>query len=209
MRLPRQHLSLPAPIAVTTSRGRFQLARDGRVSRTSSDPQPVPHCVTAWWPTTGVWERIEHRHLVLGRYQRQLWRSRGRFPLAYQLDAITVGRDALAFSYGWRRPQLYLAPLGGGERRVASGEFPLGWTAGGLYTHRAPGGQLLLRSPHASSACSRCAQPVRSPASAFRNRVRSRSRWISAGGNQASHSESSSRASNSANQRASSRSVFG
>jgi hypothetical protein len=52
-------------------------------------------------------------------------------------------------------------------------------------------------------------QPVRSPASAFRKRVRSRSRWISARGSQASHSESKSRANSSASQRASSRSVFG
>jgi len=42
----------------------------------------------------------------------------------------------------------------------------------------------------------------------LRNRVRSRSRWISSGGNHASHSDNNSRASNSASQRASSRSVF-
>jgi hypothetical protein len=145
-RLPRADATLPAPIAITTRCGRFDLARDGRVRRTSTDPQPVPQGVFSWWPSTGVWERLEHGRLVVGRWQRQLWRSHGHFPLAYQVDEIVIGARALAFSYGWRTPRLYLARFGGTERRVASGEFPLGWTRDGLYTRRGRGGQLRLRT---------------------------------------------------------------
>src|SRR5207253_3225531 len=39
----------------------------------------------------------------------------------------------------------YLVPRHGAERSIASGEYPLGWTSGGLYTRRGRGGQLLLR----------------------------------------------------------------
>jgi hypothetical protein len=42
--------------------------------------------------------------------------------------------------------KLYLAPLRGVERPVASREMPLGWTTGGLYTYRYHGREQLLRS---------------------------------------------------------------
>lgn len=83
---------------------------------------------------------------MVGRWQRRRWRSSGRFPVAYAVGAIALGRRELAFSYGNRRTGLYVARLGGSERRVAGGEFPLGWTSGGLYTRRGRGAALLLRS---------------------------------------------------------------
>lgn len=49
---------------------------------------------------------------------------------------VALGRNALAFSYGWRKPALYVARLGGADRRVGQGGLPLGWTSAGLYTHR-------------------------------------------------------------------------
>jgi hypothetical protein len=137
-------LRLPAAVTVTTGCGAFRIERDGSVRRTSIDPSPVPQGAS-WWPSTGVWDKLAGGHLVVGRWQR-LWRSSGRFPLAYEVGAITVGPRALAFSYGNRTPHLYLASLNGSERRIATGEYPLGWTRGGLYTRAGPGGQLLLRS---------------------------------------------------------------
>src|SRR5439155_24665956 len=90
--------------------------------------------------------RLEHGHLVIGRWERRVWRSQGRFPLAYQVEVISVGPHALAFSYGWHAPRLYLARLQGAERVVASGEVPIGWTEGGVDRRRGRGGRLLLRA---------------------------------------------------------------
>jgi hypothetical protein len=142
-RLPNVPATLPAPVTITTSCGRFRVGRDGRVRRTSSEPLPLPPGA-AWWPSSGVWEIVERGHLVVGRGPRRLWRSHARFPLAYALGTITLGPRTLAFSSG-RTPQLYLARLGGRERRLASGEFPLGWSGDSFYTRRRPGGELLLR----------------------------------------------------------------
>lgn len=136
---------LPAAVTVTTGCGAFRIGRDGSVRRTSSDPSPVPQGAS-WWPYTGVWDKLVAGHLVIGRWQKRLWRSHGRFPVAYEVGAITVGPSALAFSYGNREPQLYFAELGGSERRIATGEYPLGWTHGGFYTRAFRGGELLLRS---------------------------------------------------------------
>jgi hypothetical protein len=68
------------------------------------------------------------------RGDREVWRSVGRF----RVNGVfaTVGPRAVAFSYddfarGSPGPSLYVAPLHGSERKVASGELPLGWTAAG------------------------------------------------------------------------------
>lgn len=139
------NVRLPAPVTVTTDCGAFQIGRDGTVRRTSSDPSPVPQGAS-WWPYTGVWDKLAGGHLVVGRWQRGLWRSSGRFPIAYEVGAIVLGPHALAFSYGSRTPRLYFAALSGRERQVASGEYPLGWTRGGVYTRAGRGGELLVRS---------------------------------------------------------------
>jgi hypothetical protein len=139
-------LRLPAAVTITNRCGAFRIGRNGSVKRTSTDPSPVPQGAFSWWPYTGVWDRLSAGHLVVGRWQKRLWRSSGRFPLAYAVGALTVGPRALAFSYGNRTQYLYLASLTGNEHRVATGEYPLGWTRGGLYTRAGRDGQLLLRS---------------------------------------------------------------
>jgi hypothetical protein len=138
-------LRLPAAVTIRTACGAFRIGREGSVRRASTDPSPVPQGA-GWWPYTGVWDKLANGHLVVGRWQKRLWRSSGRFPVAYEVGAIVVAPHALAFSYGNRVPQLYVAPLAGSERRIATGEYPLGWTRGGLYTRAGRGGELLLRS---------------------------------------------------------------
>lgn len=140
----RWNVRLPAAVTVTDACGAFRIGPDGTVRRISSDRSPVP-AGADWWPYTGVWDKLEHGHLVVGRWRKQLWRSRGRFPVAYQVGVIAISRRALAFSYGNRVPRLYISRLGGAEREVASGEFPLGATGSGFYTRRGDGGKLLLR----------------------------------------------------------------
>jgi hypothetical protein len=132
-------------VTITTGCGSFRIGRDGSLRRMSTDPSPVPQGVS-WWPYTGVWDKLADGHLIVGRWQKRLWRSSGSFNVAYEVGAIAVGACALAFSYGDRVPQLYLARLGGRERRIARGEYPLGWTRGGLYTRAGRGGELVLRS---------------------------------------------------------------
>jgi hypothetical protein len=145
LRSTRTQLRLPASVTITTSCGAFVIGRDGRVRRTSTDPSPVPQG-TSWWPYTGVWDKLVGGHLIVGRWQKQVWRSSGTFRIAYQIGVITIGPHALAFSYGDRSPHLYLAPLHGSERQLATGEYPVGWTRGGFYTRTVRGGALLLRS---------------------------------------------------------------
>jgi hypothetical protein len=145
LRGTRTQPRLPAPVTITTSCGSFAIGRDGRVRRTSTDPFPVPQGA-GWWPYTGVWDKLVRGHLIVGRWQRRLWRSSGTFPLAYRVGEIAVGPHALAFSYGDHIPHLYVAPLDGAERQLATDEYPVGWTRGGFYTRTIRGGALLLRS---------------------------------------------------------------
>src|SRR5689334_9502033 len=88
--LPRVRADVPAPITIATGCGSFRVGRDGRVRLVSSSPLPVPRGV-AWWPGSGVWERLEHGHLLIGRWRTPLWRSHGRFPLAYAAGPIVLG----------------------------------------------------------------------------------------------------------------------
>lgn len=134
--------ALPAPLTIHTSCGRFRIARDGTVSRLPSAPPP-PRLLHSVW-ASGVWAGSAQGHLVVGRSDHVLWRSRGRFRHEYEVDVLTVGPRSLAFLYGMRKTELYVARLDGAERRVAQRELPLGWTRAGLYTRR--GETLLLRS---------------------------------------------------------------
>jgi hypothetical protein len=135
---------LPAQLTVHTARGTFALRRGGGVCRFSGDPQPVPEGAS-WWPNSGIWERIDRGQLVVGRWQRTVWRSRRRFAHGYEIGAIAVSRQGVAFSYGARRQRLFVAAPHGPEQLVARGEFPLGWTSNGLYTRSDRGGRIFLR----------------------------------------------------------------
>jgi hypothetical protein len=133
---------LPAPITITTGRVGFRLARDGTIGRVTAAIGPFRPGVT-WFPATGTWYRIEHRHLDVGLGRRQLWRSHGQFTSRFTLGVIVASSQGVAFQHDHK---LYLAPLDGVERPVALREAPLGWTAGGLYTYAYQGRRLLLRS---------------------------------------------------------------
>jgi len=139
---------LPAPITVAagyvTGSVGFVVGRDGRVRRISN-PQslsPFPRGA-AWFPGTDTWFLIRHRHMIVGRGSRPLWRSHGEFASRWQLGVVAVGPHTVVFQYDHK---LYLAPLTGVERPVARAELPLGWTRGGFYTYRYRGRELLLRS---------------------------------------------------------------
>jgi hypothetical protein len=136
---------LPAPITIAAGHilgsVTFRIRRDGRVGRIPSPQSPFPRDA-AWFPGTGTWYVIQHRHLVVGRGRQPPWRSHGEIA-SNQLGVITASSDAVAFQHDHK---LYLAPPGGAERPIAHRELPLGWTAGGLYTYRYQGRQLLLRS---------------------------------------------------------------
>lgn len=143
---PGTRVGIPAPITVQTSAGTFEIARDGHVAQLRPRVFPYPRDAAVF--PSGVWYVIRHGHLVVGRDARALWRSRGGFPSRLQIGVITIGEHSIAFSY--RRggsEQLYVADLSHRpERRVAGGEFPLGWTGGGFFTYRYHGRELRFRS---------------------------------------------------------------
>jgi hypothetical protein len=123
-----------------TGRVAYRVARDGRVSRISAARSPYPLHAT-WFPGTGTWYRIEHGHLVVARGRQSLWRSREEIA-ADQIGLVAAGPHAVAFQHDH---SLYIAPLAGTERPVATREVPLGWTTGGLYTYSYARRELLLR----------------------------------------------------------------
>jgi hypothetical protein len=132
---------VPAPITIDgygLGPVGYQIQRDGRVRRIATIPSP-PRDI-AFGRAPGVWWAVRDRHLVIGRGDMR-WRSRGEYALS-AVNLVQVGSDAAAFSYA---NQLYLAPLWGSERPIASGDSPLGFTTGGLYTNQR-GHRLLLRS---------------------------------------------------------------
>jgi hypothetical protein len=130
-------------VAITTECGRFRIGRDGRITR-SPNRSPVPRGA-AWYPTDGAWYKLEHGHIVIGRWRQRLWRSQGRFAPGYDVGALTIGISALAFSFG-SSPRLFVAAFSSAEREVADGEYPLGWTrAGELFTRAGRHGELRLR----------------------------------------------------------------
>jgi hypothetical protein len=142
---------LPASIVVMTDCGRYRFDRRGRVSYRRAFALPVPPGTTAYYPDL-TWVRLRNDHrngrLTIGHGRRTLWRSRGRhFRDARDsgIGAVVSGRTAVAFSvFRGRRLSLYVARLGRAERVVATGETPLGFTAGAaLVSER--GRTLLLR----------------------------------------------------------------
>ena len=136
---------LPAPITIRSDYGRtvvsYQIARTESVRRVAPAPSLFSRDAV-WYPATGDWFRIHRRHLVIGRFGRTLWRSRGEFAQAMRVGAIQLGQRTVAFTYG---NHLYLAPLAGSERLIGRSEVPLGFTRAGLYTYQW-GRRLLLRS---------------------------------------------------------------
>jgi hypothetical protein len=132
----------PPAISITTGSVSYVIAPDGRVSRTANPRIQLPPA-GAWFPGTGTWYILERGHLVVGLWDRRLWRSRGTFESRGELGVIVAGPHAVAYQHDH---QLWIARLGGVERPVAARELPLGWTAGGLYTYRYGDRALLLRN---------------------------------------------------------------
>ncbi len=145
--LPRLPVRLPAPVTLQTSGGSYAVERDGQVVRVAPRVLPFPRDAS-WFPGTGAWFAVRHRKLVIGRWGRTLWHSHGSFPLRFQVGVVTINAGRVAFSYrSGGSEQLYMARFGDHrERSVARGEFPLGWTSGGLFSYRYGGRALLYRS---------------------------------------------------------------
>lgn len=127
---------LPAPVTVETGfqfSHRAQIERDGQVRRIRFARPPYPQGATCCI-APGVWFRMRRGYLVLGRGSRTLWHSHGHLPLGRgSFDfQVLVGPRTVAFLYA---NYLYLAPFGGGQRRIGPSEVPLGFTTGGLYTY--------------------------------------------------------------------------
>jgi hypothetical protein len=145
---------LPAPIVVMTDCGRYRFDRRGRVSHRRGFALPVPPGTTAYYPDL-TWFRLrsDHRNgrLTIGHGKRTLWRSRGRhFRDARDsgIGAVVSARTAVAFSvFRGRRLSLYVACLWQAERLVATGETPLGFTAGGALISERRWTLLLRRGP--------------------------------------------------------------
>jgi hypothetical protein len=145
---PRAPLVLPAPVIVTTSCGRFRLGPAGAVVYPGARTLPVPRGTSYWADLT--WTRFARGHLLVGRRHQRLWRSHRTYPHAYpaNIGVVVLGRHELAFSYyRGRRPLLYLARYGAGERALTGGETPLVFLRSGEFvTWRDRGGALVLRT---------------------------------------------------------------
>jgi hypothetical protein len=144
--LPTAPAGLPSPVVLQTSCGRFTVDTAGRVVAQPGVPLPVPAGAN-WSPIDGRWWKVVRRHLLVGRWHETLWRSHGTFRSANQVDSIVLGANLLAFSYGYgAHGGLYVAHLDGPERRVATGEAALAWTAiGRLLTQNSHGGRVFAR----------------------------------------------------------------
>ena len=142
---------LPATVVARTSCGRFEIGARGLVRFIGPTELPVPAGVS--WYQDLSWYRFARGHLVVGRAHRTYWRSRARYPSASGsgVGAVTVSHGRIAFSFAappasWKRPILYMARSRGAERRVALGETPIGWTAGGSLVTWAQAGSLRVRA---------------------------------------------------------------
>jgi hypothetical protein len=144
--LPTAPAGLPSPVVLQTSCGRFTVDTAGRVVAQPGASLPVPAGAN-WSPIDGRWWKVVRRHLLVGRWHETLWRSHGTFRSANQVDSIVLGANLLAFSYGYgAHGGLYVAHLDGPERRVATGEAALAWTAiGRLLTQSSHGGRVFAR----------------------------------------------------------------
>jgi len=110
--------------------------------------KPVPKAARSYSPLDLTWSGVADRHLLIGRGERQLWRSRGLYPgTHFDVESIVFGRNKLAFAlYRGRRARLFLASYGGAEHGLRGDEMPLAFTrTGDLVTWRPRGKTLLLR----------------------------------------------------------------
>jgi hypothetical protein len=140
----RGPVGLPQTVYVKGECGTLALRPDGRV--VSVHP---PAWAPAW--AKRALARVDattyivhpHRHLVLLRERRTLWRSH----LAHGSDNVVLHGDALAFTaFVTAQPDLWVARLGHREQLVARGEELRGWArSGGFFTLR--GNELRLRAP--------------------------------------------------------------
>jgi hypothetical protein len=124
---------LPASVQVTTPCAVYTVSSAGRA--TVAKRLRLPDGIT-WMAIAGPNASVVQRggRVAVLRGGREVWRSRGRFRAVGVF--ATLGDRAVAFSYEryTRRrssESLYLAPLDGREREIASDEQPLGWTPGG------------------------------------------------------------------------------
>ncbi len=149
--LPEAQLTLPAPLIVTTSCGRFRVGQNGGLTYLGPRTLPVPLGTCYWADLT--WYRFSRGHLLVGRGYRRLWRSRGTYASTYpaNIGAVVLGARGLAFSYfrSLGEPsRLYLARYGSSERPLGRGETPLEFLRSGeLVTQRERGGAIVLRTP--------------------------------------------------------------
>jgi hypothetical protein len=135
---------VPAPIVFRTLCGVFELRRDGSVAygRLPTDvPRWAPSATSH--PDPRTWVAHPHRRLAVYRDGRLLWHSH----VTGGSDNVAVGNGHVAFTSfrHWSGPTLWVAPLGGRERKVAAKEDVVGWVAAGLLTQR--GADLRLRAP--------------------------------------------------------------
>ena len=132
----------PAPIVARTGCGTFLIRTDGSVrphARNSAPPW-APGAVSH--PAPNTWVAHPHGHLAVYRAGRLLWRSHVR----HGTDDVAVSGNAIAFSV-WtsRTPEsLWIAHVGGRERKLGLGEGPIAWTANGLITQR--GSEIRVRA---------------------------------------------------------------
>jgi len=123
----------PAALIVRTGCGSFEIEADGTIlpHQESWAPPWAPGATSS--PGPGVYVAHPHRHLVVLREGRTLWRSQ----LRHGSDGVVVHGSTIAFSVytrGVLRPSLWMAQVGHAEFLVARSEEPIGWAAGGLLT---------------------------------------------------------------------------
>jgi hypothetical protein len=114
-------------VIVATSCGRFRLKQGKVAAYLGPRTLPVPRVAMGYWDDL-TWYGFRHGHLLIGRGHRQLWRSHRRYSATnpVNIGAVVLGARQLAFTYyAGRRPLLYLARYGAGERAVVRGETPL------------------------------------------------------------------------------------
>ena len=134
--LPRAPQGPPWPVVVPTEEQRFVILPSGQVLVV---PAVQPHAPPAIPPgayfldrKSGRWVELRHRHVVVHRDRRVIWRSRSTFDLASAngLSGIVVGSRGVAFQVR-RTRDLFVAAGRGPEQRVATNEWPELWSASG------------------------------------------------------------------------------
>src|SRR5438105_4566140 len=153
-RLPTAPRGVPWQIVIRTSCGAFVVRSSGKVEHRAVRPwAPSWVPVNASRPLPGTYMTRRHNYITLFRAGRVLWRSARPYPYT---SSIAVGLHAVAWSTTRRDGTtglLYLARIGGAERRIGVGEDPLGFTRSGtLVTERWRGGSATLFLRHRDGA---------------------------------------------------------